>query len=76
MKELTINLKNFFKENKENEINLRINIETTVSKFLKEALEKISTTLDTMKTSLSQNLMILIQLQTNLIVFPKELMKD
>lgn len=43
-----------FKENKENETTLRTSIETTVSKFLKDALEKISTTLDTMKTSLSQ----------------------
>lgn len=43
-----------FKENKENETTLRTSIETTVSKFLKDALEKISTTLDTMKTWLSQ----------------------
>lgn len=43
-----------FKENKENETTLRTSIETTVSKFLKDALERISTTLDTMKTSLSQ----------------------
>jgi len=43
-----------FKENKENETTLRTSIETTVSKFLKDALEKIAMTLDSMKLSLSQ----------------------
>ncbi len=43
-----------FKENKENEINLRTSIEKTVSKFLQDTTEKIGITLDAMKLSLSE----------------------
>ncbi len=43
-----------FKENKESEKSLRENVETTVSKFLKETMEKIGLTIDGIKTSLQQ----------------------